>query len=86
MVIKTFNVDGFLYKEFSRHCKSNGISMSKKVENFIKEEVMKIKGRKSDNLDKVGDFSLELEKDPRARPSMPSPEPRSSEHSMGKFC
>lgn len=86
MVIKTFNIDELLYKEYSKHCKTNGISMSKKVENFIKDEVMKIKGRKSDNLDKVGDFSLELEKDPKARPSMPSPEPRSDEHAMGKFC
>lgn len=43
MAIKTFNVDDVLYKEYSEHCKKQGISMSKKVENFIREEMDKIK-------------------------------------------
>ena len=30
------------------HCKNNGISMSKKIENFIKEELMRMKGEKID--------------------------------------
>lgn len=42
MALKTFNLDEKIYKEFSKHCKKNGISMSKKVENFIKEELGKI--------------------------------------------
>ncbi|MBU0467036.1 MAG: hypothetical protein KKF39_05205 [Nanoarchaeota archaeon] len=42
MALKTFNLDEETYKEFSKHCKSNGISMSKKVENFIKQELEKI--------------------------------------------
>lgn len=46
MVLKTFNLDEEVYKEFSKYCKKNGISMSKKVGNFIKEEVDKLKGRK----------------------------------------
>ena len=43
MALKTFNVDAQIYKQFSEHCKKEGLSMSRKVENFIKEEVMKIK-------------------------------------------
>ena len=43
MALKTFNLDNKIYKEFSKHCKENGISMSKKVENFIKQELEKIK-------------------------------------------
>ena len=45
MVLKTFNVDEPAYKQFSAHCKKHGISMSKKVEHFIKEEVAKIKDK-----------------------------------------
>ena len=41
--LKTFNLDGDVYSEFSKHCKENGISMSKKVENFIREELGRIK-------------------------------------------
>ena len=44
MALKTFNVDDVVYKEFSKHCKKEGISMSKKVEKFIAEEVSRIKG------------------------------------------
>ena len=43
MALKTFNVDEEIYKEFSKHCKENGISMSKKVEKFIQEEMQFIK-------------------------------------------
>ena len=45
MALKTFNLDEGVYKEFSKHCKKHGISMSKRVENFIKEEVAKIKDK-----------------------------------------
>ena len=45
MALKTFNLDEQIYKQFSAHCKKHGISMSKKVENFIKEEVAKIKDK-----------------------------------------
>jgi hypothetical protein len=43
MALKTFNLNEETYKQFSEHCKKNGISMSKKVENFLKEELQKIK-------------------------------------------
>ena len=45
MAIKTFNIDEEAYKQFSAHCKKHGISMSKRVEHFIKEEVAKIKDK-----------------------------------------
>ena len=41
--LKTFNLDAEIYKQFSEHCKNQGISMSKKIENFLKEELEKIK-------------------------------------------
>lgn len=43
MGMKTFNIDEEVYKEYSNHCKEHGISMSKRVEGFIKEEVKRIK-------------------------------------------
>lgn len=43
MVIKTFNIDEEVYKQFSEYCKKNGVSMSKRVENFIREEISKLK-------------------------------------------
>jgi hypothetical protein len=42
MALKTFNLDEEVYKKFSHHCKSQGISMSKKIENFIKSELDKL--------------------------------------------
>jgi hypothetical protein len=42
MALKTFNLDEETYKKFSNHCKTHGISMSKKVENFIKQELEKL--------------------------------------------
>ncbi len=45
MAIKTFNIDKEAYDQFSAYCKKNGISMSKRVEHFIKEEVSKLKDK-----------------------------------------
>lgn len=42
--LKTFNLDGKLYKEFSEHCRKYGISMSRRIENFIREELRRMKG------------------------------------------
>lgn len=54
MVIKTFNIDEEVYKQFSAHCKKHGVSMSKRVENFIRSEIIKIKKPevKTENVDK----------------------------------
>ena len=46
MVIKTFNIDEEVYKKFLSHCKKEGISMSKRVENFLRNELEKISGKK----------------------------------------
>ena len=40
--LKTFNLDENVYAKFSKYCKSEGISMSKKIENFIKSELDKL--------------------------------------------
>lgn len=42
MALKTFNLDEETYSKYSKHCKENGISMSKQVEKFIKQELEKI--------------------------------------------
>ncbi|MBN2142532.1 hypothetical protein JW711_04335 [Candidatus Woesearchaeota archaeon] len=39
MSIKTFNVDDQVYEKFSRHCKENGLSMSKQVTWFMQAQV-----------------------------------------------
>ena len=39
MTIKTFNVDENVYEKFLNFCKSNGISMSKQIEMFMKSRV-----------------------------------------------
>ncbi|MFH1802219.1 MAG: hypothetical protein ABH864_02085 [archaeon] len=44
--LKTFNLEEEVYKQFSEHCKGQGISMSKKIENFLKEELEKISSPK----------------------------------------
>lgn len=82
MALKTFNLDKEVYKEFSKHCKKHGISMSKKIDNFIRAEMKNIKARKSD----LEEFGLEIEKDVRPRPpTAPSPQ-GPDDHPMGKYC
>ena len=39
MVIKTFNLDEDIYKQFSDFCKSRGLSMSNQVNIFIKSQI-----------------------------------------------
>lgn len=46
MALKTFNLDEETYKQYSAHCKENGISMSKQVEKFITQEVARLKPSK----------------------------------------
>ena len=45
--LKTFNLDSEVYREFSEYCKLHGISMSKRVENFIRKELDNLKGETS---------------------------------------
>lgn len=43
MVIRTFNVDNEVYSAYADYCKANGISMSKRVEKFIAEDIERLK-------------------------------------------
>ena len=81
MALKTFNLDKKIYEEFSKYCKKHGISMSKKIENFIRDEIKNIKTKRSD----IDDFELDIEKDVRPKPPI-TPSSDSLEHPMGKYC
>ena len=72
MALKTFNLDEKVYKEFSKHCKKEGISMSRKLENFIRDEVAKLQGKKPTRTN-AG-----------LKPEKSSLKP--SHHSFSKYC
>lgn len=42
MALKTFNLDEESYKKYSSHCKSKGVSMSKQIDTFIRQEIAKL--------------------------------------------
>ncbi len=73
MALKTFNLDEQIYKEFSKHCKKEGISMSKKIENFLRDEVGKLQLKKSG---KNSNSSLKPEKSGL----------KPGHHSFSKYC
>jgi len=62
MALKTFNIEEEIYKVYSKHCKQNGISMSHRVENFMREEVHKIKKLSQKNITEMGKIAKEIEK------------------------
>ena len=72
--LKTFNLDSNAYREFSEYCKKEGISMSKRVEHFIKSELEKIKV-----LSRLG---RDAGKMAESRGSME----RKEENSFSKYC
>ena len=74
MALKTFNIEPIIYEEFSQFCKKEGISMSKKVENFIKSEIEKIK------------LQNEKDKSPKLRSLSNHIEPNNLEHPLKKYC
>jgi antitoxin component of RelBE/YafQ-DinJ toxin-antitoxin module len=39
MVIKTFNLEEDVYKQFADFCKAHGLSMSKQINIFIKSQI-----------------------------------------------
>ena len=74
MALKTFNLDEEIYKQYSKHCKENGISMSKRIENFISREI--------DELMKEKVPSPNNSRDPRKEePSLERPQ-----HGMSRYC
>tara|TARA_Y100000034_G_C6670825_1_gene294490 strand:- start:7 stop:240 length:234 start_codon:yes stop_codon:yes gene_type:complete len=77
MALKTFNIDAEIYAEFSKHCKHEGISMSRKVEKFIAEEMGRLKlgsGGKAEMRNKVAEERAEREDE------------LMDEHPLGKYC
>ena len=71
MALKTFNLNAEVYEEFSKYCKKEGISMSRKIENFLKEEVGKIKVKEVKKVDAVKPKEGEV---------------KMGEHSFSKYC
>ncbi len=71
MALKTFNLDEEVYKEFSKYCKKEGISMSRKVENFLRDEMGKIRMKevKKADVEKPKEGAIKL-----------------GEHSFSKYC
>jgi ferredoxin-fold anticodon binding domain-containing protein len=55
MGLKTFNVDEIIYKKYSGHCKKEGISMSKRVETFMRQELEKIERESGKTISDIGE-------------------------------
>lgn len=72
MALKTFNIDAEVYEKFSQECREKGMSMSKKIENFIKKELesMKISVEKLERTEKEVEKEFETKK----------------EHPLSKYC
>lgn len=75
MALKTFNVDEKIYKEFSKHCKKHGISMSKQVERFLSAEIEKITNTSSKEDIDVKKISRDMKNFDK-----------SIEHPLKKYC
>lgn len=71
-MLKTFNLDSEIYDAFSEHCKDEGISMSRRVNNFIKQE-----------LGKLGKLKLDLEKGDEKRKAGGDD---GGEHPLRRYC
>lgn len=67
-------MDKEVYEEFSKHCRKEGISMSKKVENFIRDELERMKGSMEIKRESVG----EIKKNAGSEVS--------DAHPLGKYC
>jgi hypothetical protein len=75
MALKTFNIDDEIYKRYSKSCKQKGMSMSKQIENFIKNEIEKIV-----KVDSKEDIDVKkIEKDMKNFD-------KSLEHPLKKYC
>lgn len=71
MALKTFNINPAVYKKFSEYCKKEGISMSKKIENFIANELKNV--LQKEHSEKVKEIPIEEKKEIK-------------EHSFAKYC
>ena len=75
MALKTFNIDDEIYKSYSKSCKSKGMSMSRQIENFIRNEIGKIT-----KVDSEEDIDVKkIERDMKNFD-------KSLEHPLKKYC
>ena len=75
MALKTFNIDADIYSQFSKHSKAKGMSMSKQIENFIKNEI--------ENITKItSKDDIDVKKISRDMKSFD----KSLEHPLKKYC
>ncbi len=81
MALKTFNIDHKIHRDFAKHCKKEGISMSKRVENFIRDEVEKLRSQSSVKGVEVSNNKVKsfVSKNNNLNVS-------ETEHSFRKFC
>ena len=75
MALKTFNINEGVYKNYSKHCKNKGISMSKQVENFLKAEIERI-------TDVQSERGIDIKKIERGMKDFD----KSIEHPLKKYC
>ena len=75
MALKTFNIDEGVYKNYSKHCKNRGISMSKQVENFLRVEIARITGARYEEEINTKRLEKELKDFDKA-----------IEHPLKKYC
>jgi len=77
MSLKTFNIDEKSYKQYSEYCKKQGISMSRRVEVFIKKE-----------LEKINDHHIPIKeaKNKAQKNTITQNETPAEHHSFAKYC
>ena len=86
MALKTFNIDKKAYDMYSKHCKTQGISMSKRIEKFIKEEIEKIYIKEEHNSSTNNEpQNLKISKDNKYL-SETLQDLDETEHSFKKYC
>lgn len=88
MALKTFNIDKEAYAAFSKHCKREGLSMSRKIENYIKAELSRIRcdvagaAKDIESFGSIGSIgnagAAETRKEPENK--------KNEEHSFRKYC
>jgi hypothetical protein len=85
MALKTFNLDGGVYKKYSSWCRKNGISMSRRVENFLRNEVenLKIPDKKSENLRKLEKTESSVHE---LKHEISDGKEKKEEHPLSKYC
>ncbi|MDP1696025.1 MAG: hypothetical protein Q8L29_03865 [archaeon] len=79
-MLKTFNVDADVYEKYSKHCKKNGVSMSRQVENFLRNEVEKLNSGVKINVAEVKE-AVEVKKI-----KINSSEFKADAHPLSKYC